>query len=88
MPLSRGAISLGDRRVALYADIILRGCKRSGPHHFTPLLPAEDRPDIQHKSGYALDFPYEVAEPPRFDITSAVVDDPRSAERALWEGVR
>jgi para-nitrobenzyl esterase len=24
----------------------------------------------------------------RFDITSAVVDDPRSAERALWEGVR
>ncbi|MGZ4866532.1 MAG: carboxylesterase/lipase family protein [Candidatus Angelobacter sp.] len=24
----------------------------------------------------------------RFDIKSAVVDDPRSAERALWEGVR
>lgn len=24
----------------------------------------------------------------RFDITSEVVDDPRSAERALWEGVR
>jgi para-nitrobenzyl esterase len=24
----------------------------------------------------------------RFDLTSAVVDDPRSAERALWEGVR
>jgi len=24
----------------------------------------------------------------RFDVTSEVVDDPRSAERALWEGVR
>ena len=24
----------------------------------------------------------------RVDSTSAVVDDPRSAERALWEGVR
>ena len=24
----------------------------------------------------------------RFDITSALVDDPRAAERALWEGVR
>ena len=24
----------------------------------------------------------------RFDATSEVVDDPRSAERALWEGVR
>ena len=24
----------------------------------------------------------------RFDITSKVVDDPRSAERTLWEGVR
>jgi hypothetical protein len=24
----------------------------------------------------------------RFDITPEVVDDPRSAERALWEGVR
>jgi para-nitrobenzyl esterase len=24
----------------------------------------------------------------RFDLTSAVVDDPRSAERTLWEGVR
>ncbi len=24
----------------------------------------------------------------RFDTTSAVVDDPRAAERALWEGVR
>jgi para-nitrobenzyl esterase len=24
----------------------------------------------------------------RFDTTSEVVDDPRSAERALWEGVR
>jgi carboxylesterase type B len=24
----------------------------------------------------------------RFDTTSAVVDDPRSAVRALWEGVR
>ena len=24
----------------------------------------------------------------RFDVTSAVVDDPRSAERALWEGMR
>jgi len=24
----------------------------------------------------------------RFDITSEVVDDPRSAERALWEGLR
>jgi carboxylesterase type B len=24
----------------------------------------------------------------RFDVTSKVVDDPRSAERALWEGVR
>jgi carboxylesterase type B len=24
----------------------------------------------------------------RFDTTSGVVDDPRSAERALWEGVR
>jgi para-nitrobenzyl esterase len=24
----------------------------------------------------------------RFDITSEIVDDPRSAERALWEGVR
>jgi para-nitrobenzyl esterase len=24
----------------------------------------------------------------RFDTTSAVVDDPRSAERALWEGLR
>jgi carboxylesterase type B len=24
----------------------------------------------------------------RFDTTSNVVDDPRSTERALWEGVR
>jgi len=24
----------------------------------------------------------------RFDATSQVVDDPRSRERALWEGVR
>ena len=24
----------------------------------------------------------------RFDITSEVVDDPRSGERALWEGLR
>jgi carboxylesterase type B len=24
----------------------------------------------------------------RFDTTSEVVDDPRSAERAIWEGVR
>jgi carboxylesterase type B len=24
----------------------------------------------------------------RFDVTSGVVDDPRSKERALWEGVR
>jgi carboxylesterase type B len=24
----------------------------------------------------------------RFDVTPAVVDDPRAAERALWEGVR
>jgi para-nitrobenzyl esterase len=24
----------------------------------------------------------------RFDLTSAVVDDPRSAERAIWQGVR
>ncbi len=49
---------------------------RLSPHKPTSGDPGWPKYDLQRRATM------------RFDTTSAVVDDPQSAERALWEGVR